>query len=250
MFATTRGEAVPLLGRDVERSLLTSLLDEVSIHGQALVLRGEPGVGKSRLLSAAASAARERGMSVLSTTGVQSEAQLPFAGLHQLLRPVRGRAAVLPTVQRAALDAAFGLTGEVAPEPYRIAMAALDLVSEVASDAPVLVVVEDAQWLDRPTSESLAFVARRIESDPIVLVAATREGYASVLDDAGLPEYRVVGLDDATAGALLDAVAPQLSLAARGRVRAKRPETRSRLSSCRMWFASMRTSRGHHVHCP
>src|SRR5919204_555282 len=151
MFATTRGEAVPLLGRDVERSLLTSLLDEVSIHGQALVLRGEPGVGKSRLLSAAASGARERGMSVLSTTGVQSEAHLPFAGLHQLLRPVRGRAGQLPPVQRAALDAAFGLTREVAPEPYRIAMAALDLVSEVASDAPVLVVVEDAQWLDRPT---------------------------------------------------------------------------------------------------
>ena len=73
--------------------------------------------------------ARERGMSVLTTTGVQSEARLPFAGLHQLLRPVRGRAAELPAVQRAALDAAFGLTPEVAPEHYRIAMAALDLVS-------------------------------------------------------------------------------------------------------------------------
>ncbi len=218
MFATGRDEAVPLLGRDEEQSLLRSLLDEVATHGQALVLRGEPGVGKSRLLSGAARTARERGMSVLSTTGVQSEADLPFAGLHQLLRPVRGRAAELPAVQRAALDAAFGLTHGVVPEHYRIAMAALDLVSEVASDAPLLLLAEDAQWLDRPTSEALAFVARRIESDPIILLAATREGYPSVLGDARLPEYRVSGLDDPTAGALLDAVAPQLSLAARGRV--------------------------------
>ena len=80
MFATARDEAVPLLGRDEEQSLLRSLLDEVATHGQALVLRGEPGVGKSRLLSGAARTARERGMSVLSTTGVQSEAHLPFAG--------------------------------------------------------------------------------------------------------------------------------------------------------------------------
>jgi DNA-binding CsgD family transcriptional regulator len=157
-------------------------------------------------------------MSVLTTTGVQSEAHLPFAGLHQLLRPVRGRVAELPSVQRAALDAAFGLTHEVAPEHYRIAMAALDLVSEVASDAPLLLVAEDAQWLDRPTSEALAFVARRIESDPVILLAATRDGYPSVLGDAGLPEHMVAGLDDASAGALLDASAPRLPRAARRRV--------------------------------
>ncbi len=97
-------------------------------------------------------------------------------------------------------------------------MAALDLVSEVATDAPLLLVAEDAQWLDRPTSEVLAFVARRIESDPIVLLAAIRDGYPSVLGDAGLPEHRVAGLDDATAGALLDVSAPELPLAARSRV--------------------------------
>src|SRR5215831_15493311 len=214
MGVTARDEAAPLLGRDQEQSFLRSLLDEVAVHGQALVLRGEPGVGKSRLLSDAARTARERGMSVLTATGVQSEASLPFAGLHQLLRPVRGRAAELP----AALDAAFGLTPEVAPEHYRIAMAALDLVSEVASDAPVLLVAEDTQWLDRPTSDVLAFVARRIESDPVILLAATREGYPSVLGDAGVPERRVSGLDDVAAGALLDAVAPQLSLGARSLV--------------------------------
>ena len=92
-------------------------------------------------------------------------------------------------------------------------MASLDLVSDVAGDAPVLLVVEDAHWLDPPTADVLAFVARRIESDPIVLVAATRDGYPSALADAGLPEHRLAGLDDATAAALIDAAAPGLPLA-------------------------------------
>src|SRR3979411_231326 len=143
MVGTVGNDDAPLVGRDQEQSLLRSVLDEVATRGQALVLRGEPGIGKSRLLSATARIARERGMSVLTTSGVQSEAHLPFAGLHQVLRPVPGRAAELPAVQRAALDAAFGLTDELAPEHYRIAMAALDLVSEVATDAPLLLVVED-----------------------------------------------------------------------------------------------------------
>jgi DNA-binding CsgD family transcriptional regulator len=218
MRAEAGDQIAPVLGRDQERKLLRSFLDEVAFHGQALVLRGEPGVGKSRLLAVTAQAARERGISVLTTTGVQSEADLPFAGLHQLLRPVRGRIVELPAVQRAALDAAFGLTNEAAPEHYRIAMAALDLVSEVATDAPLLLVADDAQWLDRPTSEVLAFIARRIESDPIILLVATRDGYPSVLGDAGLPEHRLAGLDDSTASELLEVSAPQLSSAARSRV--------------------------------
>jgi DNA-binding CsgD family transcriptional regulator len=218
MVGTSRDEPAPLLGRDEEQRLLVSVLDEVATRGQALVLRGEPGIGKSRLLSDTAGAARERGITVLTTGGVQSEAYLPFAGLHQLLRPVRGRVTELPAVQRAALDAAFGLTYEVALEHYRIAMATLDLVSEVAADAPLLLVVDDAQWLDRPTADVLAFVARRIESDPVIMLAAARDGYPSVLGDVGLPELRLAGLDDATAGALLDAAGPELPRAARARV--------------------------------
>ena len=188
MFGSASGEETPLLGRFEEQGLLTSLLDEVATRGQALVLRGEPGIGKSRLLSECERAARERGMTVLATAGVQSEAHLPFAGLHQLLRPVRDRARELRDVQRAALDAAFGLAQEAAPERFRIAMAALDLVSDVAADAPLLLVVEDVHWLDRPTADVLAFVARRIESDPILLLAAIRDGYPSVFAEAGLPE--------------------------------------------------------------
>src|SRR2546423_15126884 len=110
MLATARDAAGPLLGRDAETELLMSLLGGVGSSGGALVLRGEPGIGKSRLLAEAAALARERDITVLSTTGVQSEARLPFAGLHQLLRPVRARATDLLPAQRAALDAAFGLS--------------------------------------------------------------------------------------------------------------------------------------------
>jgi hypothetical protein len=218
MLGTSRDEIAPFLGRAREQRLLASLLDDVAKRGQPLVLRGEPGIGKSRLLAEASRKARERGIAVLAATGVQSEAHLPFAGLHQMLRPVRERAVELPPLQREALDAAFGLTDEVAPEPYRIAMAALDIVSDVAAERPVLLVIDDAHWLDRPTADVLAFVARRIESDPVLLLAAVRDGYPGGLAEAGLPEHRLTGLDDATAAALLDAAAPGLPLTMRSRL--------------------------------
>ena len=242
MLGTVCDEVAPLVGRKQEQSLLASVLDDVALRGQALLLRGEAGIGKSRLISDTARAARERGMSALTAAGVQTEAHFPFAGLHQMLRPVRTRAAELPSVQRAALDAAFGLTDDVAPEHYRIAMAALDLLSEVAADTPLLLVADDAQWLDGPTLEVLAFVARRIESDPIVLLAATRDGYPSLLDDAGLQELRLGGLDGAAARALLDAAAPQLPVTARTRVCRRRREARSPFSSCQQSWVGLGTS--------
>ena len=217
-MSTAEGNPVPLLGRGAETKLLAALLDGVRDAGGALVLTGEPGIGKSRLLAAAAEAARERGFTVLSATGVQSEAHLPFAGLHQLLRPLRFRAADLPAPLRAALDAAFGLSGEPAPERFQIAMAVLDLLCDGATDAPLLVVVEDAQWLDRPTTEVLAFVARRLQSDPIVLLAAVRDGYPSPLLDAGLPRHHLGALAPAEAKALLDLSARQLSAVTRDRL--------------------------------
>lgn len=208
----------PLLGRDAEIDLLASLLDGIQAAGGALVLSGEPGIGKSRLLAAAAAGARERGFTVLGATGVQSEAHLPFAGLHQLLRPMRSRAASLPAPLRAALDAAFGLRQEPAPERFQIAMAVLDLLCEGATDAPLLVLLEDAQWLDRPSTEVLAFVARRLQSDPIALLAAVRDGYPSPLVDAGLPMRHLGALGPAEAITLLDASAPRLSPASRDRL--------------------------------
>src|SRR5215470_16525288 len=161
MSITAGNNTGPLLGRDAEIELLASLLDGISAGGGAVVLSGEPGIGKSRLLALAAEFAAERGFTVLSTTGVQSEAHLAFAGLHQLLRPLRFHVANLPAAQRAVLDAAFGLGPEPAPERFRIAMAVLDLLGEVAAEAPLLILAEDAQWLDQPTTDVLAFVARR-----------------------------------------------------------------------------------------
>jgi len=217
-MSTAESNPVPLVGRDAETQLLASLLDGIQESGAALVLSGEPGIGKSRLLAAAAGLARERGFTVLTATGVQSEAHLAFAGLHQLLRPLRFRAADLPAHQRAALDAAFGLSDEPAPELFRIAMAVLDLLCEGAAEAPLLVLVEDAQWLDRPTTEVLAFVARRLQSDPIVLLGAVREGYPSPLVEAGLPQRRLGGLAPAAAIKLLDGSERQLSPATRERL--------------------------------
>ena len=208
----------PLLGRDAEIGLLASLLDGIGDSGGALVLYGEPGIGKSRLLAVAAEFARERGFTVVSTTGVQSEAHLAFAGLHQLLRPLRLHVANLPAVQRGVLDAAFGLGREPAPERFRIAMAVLDLLGEVAAEAPLLILAEDAQWLDQPTMEVLTFVARRLQSDPIVLLAAVREGYPSLLADVGLPQHRLGALAPAEAVTLLDASAQQLPPVLRDRV--------------------------------
>jgi DNA-binding CsgD family transcriptional regulator len=219
MPVSVRDGAGPLLGRDVEIELVTSLLDSVPAGGGALVLRGEPGIGKSRLLAEAAALAREREFTVLSATGVQSEAHLAFSGLHQLLRPVRTHAAGLLPAQRAALDAAFGLDDEDATgQQFRLAMAVLDLLSEAAAAAPVLLVAEDAHWLDRPSLDVLAFVARRLESDPILLLAATRDGSDRAFGDAGLPEHRLGALDPVVAATLLDASAPDLPRSQRGRV--------------------------------
>lgn len=211
-------DPVPLLGRDAELQLLTALLGGIGEGGGALVLYGEPGIGKSRLLEAAVALARERGFTVLSATGVQSEAHLAFAGLHQLLRPLRSRLAGLPDPSRAVLDAAFGLRQELAPERFRIALAVLDLLAEVATDAPVLIVAEDAQWLDRSTTEVLAFVARRLQSDPIAALAAVREGYPSPLIDAGLAQHHLGGLAPSAAKALLDTSAHELPPAVRDQV--------------------------------
>jgi DNA-binding CsgD family transcriptional regulator len=218
MLGVAHDKAGPLLGRDAETEQLTALLDGIEDRGSALILRGQPGIGKSRLLAVAAALARERGIAVMGAAGVQSEARLAFAGLHQLLRPARARAAGLRPSQQAALDAAFGLDDGPAPEPFRIAMAALDLLCDVAADAPLLVIAEDVQWLDPPTSAVLAFVARRLESDPIVLLAATRDGYRSALADSGLPELRLDALGPAAAAQLLDGSGPPLRSAIRTRL--------------------------------
>jgi DNA-binding CsgD family transcriptional regulator len=211
-----------LVGRERELHVLADLLDGVSDHGAALLVRGEAGVGKSALLASASAQARTRGMRVLAATGAQAETLLPFAGLHQLLHPLLDQADELPAAQRDALYAAFGMRDgvrdEQAPNLFLIALATLELLSGAAEQTPLLVLVEDAQWLDSSTCDALAFVARRLESEPIVLLLAIREGVESALAETGLPDLQLEGLDDAAASALLDARAPELAPAVRERL--------------------------------
>ncbi len=211
-------EVTSLLGRESETRVLDDLFDHVHEHGGSLVVSGGPGVGKSALLGEASAGAKGRGMLVLTATGVQSEAQLPFAGLHQLLRPVLGQKDGLAAPQRDAMLAAFGLTDAAAPDLFLTALAALDLLAESAARAPVLVVAEDAHWLDRSTCEVLAFVARRLEFEPILLVAAVRDGFESPFDDAGLSALHLEALPAPVAAALLDSRAPGLPAAVRERL--------------------------------
>jgi hypothetical protein len=212
---------VPLVSRDRELGILAGLLDDVRTRGAALVLRGEPGIGKSALLAYACTTAADRGFKVLTTSAVQSEAHLAFSGLHQLLRPVLAHLDDLPPRQRTALGAAFGTEDAAAPEPFLIALAALQLLSEAAAQGPVLLVAEDAHWLDRPTADVLAFIGRRVACDPIVMLAAIHDGYKSPLLSAKLPELHVDRLSDRPARELLDAHFPGLAPAIRGRLLAE-----------------------------
>jgi DNA-binding CsgD family transcriptional regulator len=208
----------PLLGREHESELLDDLVDGVGEHGAALVVRGEAGIGKSALLAVASARARAEGMLVLTATGVQTESQLPFAGLHQLLRPLLDHADELPAPQREALYAAFGVRDDPAPNRFLIALATLELLSGEAERAPLLVIAEDAQWLDGSTTDMLAFVARRLEAEPIILLIAVRDGTESALLGAGLPELRVEELDAVAASALLETQAPGLASSVRERL--------------------------------
>jgi DNA-binding CsgD family transcriptional regulator/propanediol dehydratase small subunit len=207
-----------LLGRDDELARLYDLIEGIDARGGALVVRGEAGIGKSALLAAAKERALHRGVTVMSTTGALSEAQIAFAGLHQLLLPLLGGLELLPDPQRRALEAAFGIAEGDAPDLFLIGLATLGLVAERAADTPLLFVVEDAHWLDRPSAEVLQFVARRIESDPAVLLFAVREGVASCLDDADLSELPLAGLDEESSNALLDLAATRLPSGLRRRI--------------------------------
>src|SRR4029078_10752405 len=168
-----------LLGRDRDLAELYALVDGIEDRGGDLVVHGAAGIGKSALFAAAKERALHRGVTVVSTAGALSEAQLAFAGLHQLLLPLLGGLTLLPEPQRRALESAFGIAEGDAPDLFLIGLATLGLVAERAAETPLLFVVDDAHWLDRPSVQVLEFVARRIESDPAALLFAVREGLPS-----------------------------------------------------------------------
>ena len=207
-----------LIGRDAEAGLIAGMVDRVHDRGGALLIRGEPGVGKSALLAVGMDRAAGRGMRVLKATGVQSEAQLPFAGLHQLLQPLLSGIEQLADPQRNALGTAFGVVDGPAPDFFRTSLAALELLADASARRALFVIAEDAQWLDHSSADVLAFVARRLEFEHVLLLAAIRDGYESPLEHAGLPVLNLGALDSAAASQLLDGTAPTITSALRERV--------------------------------
>ena len=191
-----------LLGRLPERAALSQLLDTARAgRSGVLVMRGEPGIGKTALLEYAIESAA--GLRVVRVAGVESEMELAFAALQQLCAPMLDKLAGLPDPQREALGVAFGLTTGAAPDRFLVGLAALSLLSEAAEQQPLLCVVDDAQWLDRASAQVLAFVARRLLADPVALVFATREPGEEY---RGPPELLVGGLREGDARELLGSV--------------------------------------------
>src|SRR3982074_747761 len=146
-----------LIGREAESEVLDAVIDQIHVRGGALVVRGEAGIGKSALLRRARARVRARGGRVLSTVGVELEAELAFAGLHQLLHPIIGLTERLSAAQRRAIDAAFGVSDELEPDPYRVALAAFQLVCDAADAGPVVLIVDARQPAARPTRCPLGF---------------------------------------------------------------------------------------------
>lgn len=193
-----------LVGRESERSALDALLQ--SARGErsaALVLRGEPGIGKTALLEYAADRARD--MTVLRCVGIEAEYELPFAGMHQLVRPCLELVDRLPAPQAAALRGALGLSFDGVQDRFLVSAGLLSLLAEACDAGPVLCCVDDAQWLDPPSAEALVFAARRFQAEPIALLMAARVGDGRHFDAPGLAELEVDGLDHQNAHALLSA---------------------------------------------
>lgn len=200
------GSAPRLLDRMREREVLGQLVSGVrSGQSQTLVLRGEAGTGKTALLRHVPEVAE--GCRIVWATGVESEMELPFAGLHSLCTPMLDHLEQLPQPQREALGTAFGLHAGPAPDRFLVGLAVLTLLAESAEEQPVVCIVDDAQWLDRVSSDTLAFVARRLLAERVGFVFSVRDsGVDTALD--GLPELVVEGLPADDARVLLDAMVP------------------------------------------
>src|SRR4051794_32254462 len=195
-----------LVGRAGERRRLDRLLEDVRGEQSAvLVVRGETGVGKTALLHYCAQQAS--GVRVARIAGVESEMELAFAGLHQLCAPMLDRAGALPAPQRAALGVALGRATGPAPDRFLVALAALSLLSEVATERPLLCLVDDAQWLDAASGQVLGFVARRLEAESVAIVFGVRDP-ADQRELAGVPQLTLEGLSEDDSRALLGTIIP------------------------------------------
>ena len=206
-----------MMNRRDERVALDQMIDEVRAgQSRALVIRGDPGVGKTVLLEYLAGQASGSGCQLARVVGVQSEMELAFAGLHQLCAPMLSHTEHLPGTQREALHVALGLSTGPPPDRFLVGLAVLSLMSEMAGERQLICLIDDAQWLDRASAQALGFVARRLVADPVGLAFGARVPGEEL---AGLPELEVSGLQDEDARALLDsALAGPLDARVRDRI--------------------------------
>jgi len=195
-----------LIGRQAERAAVNRLLGEArNGTSGSLVVRGEPGIGKSSILGYAARAAT--GYAVIQVTGIESEMEIAFAALQQACAPMAGHLGRLPQPQAEALAAAIGHGGTNSPDRFLVGMGTLGLVTEEAAARPVLCLVDDAQWVDEPSLQALAFAARRLYAESAAVIFSVRTGEAAGWL-AGLPELPLGGLPDSDARTLLASAVP------------------------------------------
>ena len=208
-----------LVGRDEELRLIAAFLDQVA-DGGTLLFTGEPGVGKTTLLDAAEEAAQAAGIGVLRAAGSEFWTRVSFSGLAQLLRPLSGCLPSLSPLHRGAL---LAIDGDAGPAQDRLVVfqAALALLGEAGGRRPLLMIVDDLQWLDRWSASALGFVARRLAGQRAGLLAVSRPGAASFSEQAGLAEHELRPLDPASAASLLSTRFPELSPQVRQRLLAE-----------------------------
>ncbi|MER6943122.1 LuxR C-terminal-related transcriptional regulator [Nonomuraea sp. NPDC000554] len=202
-----------MVGRDGVQGELSTFM--TTTEGQALILRGETGVGKSALLDHVAGLAAPENHRVIRAAGVEAEAELPFAGLHQLLYSLLPHAAGLDEGHRAVFDVVFGLREGKAPSVMSVGIAVLDLLSLAASEKPLLLLLDDGQWMDASSAEVCGFVGRRLIGSSVKMLIAVRSDVGSRFDTAALPELPVAALSEEAAGRLLDMRHPQLDMRTR-----------------------------------
>jgi DNA-binding CsgD family transcriptional regulator len=199
---TVMVDRATLVGRDRETAAIDRLLTGAREgHSGALVLRGEAGIGKSALLEYARERATD--FTVLRGAGIESESELAYAALHQILRPIFDRIERLPAPQAAALRAAFALSTETVEERFRVSLGVLGLLAEVAEERPLVCLVDDAQWVDRASADALVFTARRLTAEPLVLMFGARDDEERPFAAPGLAELRPSALSGADSRSLL-----------------------------------------------
>jgi DNA-binding CsgD family transcriptional regulator len=219
--SVTSRPGADLVGRAAELELLDSLLDRRDGACRGLLLRGDPGVGKTALLDAAAARAADLGTRVLRASGVEFEREMNFSALHQLLYPLRRHTGRLAGHHRDVVDRIFGLAPGPAPDPLAASTAALALLGEVAVDGPLLMIADDVPWLDQASATALGFVVRRINDHPITFLAALRTGVRGICGQLSLPVREIGPLAEGEAAELLDARWPGLGPPARRRILAE-----------------------------